>query len=55
VISNLLKPASAGGKGKGLSELQYFVGHKKISSTERYRQTGLEELKAAIIKYHPLQ
>jgi integrase/recombinase XerD len=54
VISNLLKPASAGGKGKGLREVQDFAGHKKISSTERYRQTGLEELKAAIQKYHPL-
>lgn len=49
VISNLLK------SGKGLREVQYFAGHKKISSTERYKQTGLEELKAAIMKYHPLQ
>ena len=49
VISNLLK------SGKGLREVQYFAGHKKISSTEKYRQTGLEELKAAIMKYHPLQ
>ena len=49
VISNLLK------SGKGLREVQYFAGHKKISSTEKYRQTGLEELKAAIMKYHPLK
>jgi integrase/recombinase XerD len=48
-IANLLK------SGKGLREVQYFAGHKKISSTEKYRQTGLEELKAAIMKYHPLQ
>jgi integrase/recombinase XerD len=48
VIANLLK------SGKGLREVQYFAGHKKISSTEKYRQTGLEELKAAILKYHPL-
>jgi integrase/recombinase XerD len=54
VIANLLKPVSAGGKGKGLREVQYFAGHRKISSTERYRQTGLEELKTAIMKYHPL-
>jgi integrase/recombinase XerD len=55
VIANLLKPVSAGGKGKGLREVQYFAGHRKISSTERYRQTGLEELKTAIMKYHPLR
>jgi integrase/recombinase XerD len=55
VITNLLKPVSAGGKGKGLREVQYFAGHRKISSTERYRQTGLEELKTAIMKYHPLK
>jgi integrase/recombinase XerD len=54
VIANLLKPVSAGGHGKGLREVQYFVGHRKISSTERYRQTGLEELKTAIMKYNPL-
>jgi site-specific recombinase XerD len=54
VIANLLKPVSAGGKGKGLREVQYFAGHRKISSTERYRQTGLEELKTAIMKYHPV-
>jgi integrase/recombinase XerD len=55
VIANLLKPTSAGGHGKGLREVQYFAGHRKISSTERYRQTGLEELKTAIMKYHPLK
>ena len=54
VIANLLKPTSAGGQGKGLREVQYFAGHKKISSTEKYRQTGLEELKTAVQKYHPL-
>ena len=26
----------------------YSSGHKKISSTEKYRQSGLEELKATI-------
>jgi integrase/recombinase XerD len=37
-----------------LREVQYFAGLWKISSTERYWQTGLEELKTAIMKYHPL-
>ena len=37
-----------------LREIRYFAGYQKISSTERYRQTGLEELKTAIMKYHQL-
>lgn len=49
VITNLLK------EGKDLRIVQVFAGHKKTSSTERYRQTGIEELKAAIQKYHPLK
>ncbi len=48
VIANLLKA------GKDLRVVQVFSGHKKPSSTERYRQTGLEELKAAVQKHHPL-
>ena len=48
VITNMLKA------GKDLRVVQVFAGHKKISSTEKYRQSGLEELKAAIEKYHPL-
>ncbi len=48
VIANLLK------EGKDLRVVQVFAGHKKPSSTEKYRQTGLEELKAAILKHHPL-
>jgi site-specific recombinase XerD len=48
-IVNLLK------SGNGLQAVQYFAGHKKISSMKKYRQTGLEELKAAIMKYHPFQ
>lgn len=48
VIANLLK------EGKDLRVVQVFAGHKKVSSTERYRQSGLEALKAAIQKYHPL-
>lgn len=49
VITNLLK------QKKDLRVVQVFAGHKKPSSTERYRQTGLEELKAAVMKYHPLR
>jgi integrase/recombinase XerD len=48
VITNLLK------EGKDLGVVQVFAGHKKISTTEKYRQSGLEELQAAIEKYHPL-
>lgn len=48
VITNLLK------EGKDLRVVQVFAGHKKISTTERYRQSGLEELQEAIEKYHPL-
>jgi len=48
VITNMLK------EGKDLRVVQVFAGHKKISSTEKYRQSGLEELQAAIEKYHPL-
>jgi integrase/recombinase XerD len=49
VIANLLK------EGKDLRVVQVFAGHKNPSSTEKYRQTGLEELKSAIQKHHPLQ
>ncbi len=48
VIANLLS------EGKDLRAVQAFAGHKKISSTEKYRQTGLKELQEAIDKYHPL-
>lgn len=48
VIANLLKA------GKDLRVVQVFAGHKNPSSTEKYRQTGLEELKAAVQKHHPL-
>jgi integrase/recombinase XerD len=48
VIANLLK------EGKDLRVVQVFAGHKNPSSTEKYRQTGLEELKAAVLKHHPL-
>lgn len=48
VITNLLKA------GKDLRVVQVFAGHRKISSTEKYRQSGIEQLQAAIEKYHPL-
>lgn len=48
VITNMLK------EGKDLRVVQVFAGHKKISTTEKYRQSGLEELQAAIEKHHPL-
>ena len=49
VIAHLLK------KGNDLRIVQVFAGHRSSSSTEAYRQTGLEELKASINKSHPLQ
>ncbi len=49
VIMHLLK------SGNNLRVVQVFAGHKRISSTEAYRQSDLEELKAVIDKLHPLQ
>lgn len=49
VIANLLKA------GKDLRVVQVFAGHKNPSATEQYRQSDLEELKAAVLKNHPLQ
>ena len=49
VITNLLK------QGKDLRIVQAFAGHKYPSTTERYKQTQVEELKNQILKYHPLQ
>jgi integrase/recombinase XerD len=48
VITNLLK------EGKDLRVVQVFAGHKNSSTTEQYKQTEVEGLKAAILKYHPL-
>jgi len=47
VITNLLK------QGHDLRVVQTFAGHKYPSATERYRQSQIEELKAAVQKYHP--
>lgn len=49
VITNLLK------QGNDLSIVQAFAGHKYPSTTERYKQSEIETLKAAVNKYHPLQ
>lgn len=48
VIANRLQ------KGEDLRQVQLFSGHKRISTTERYRQSGLEALKEQILKHHPL-
>jgi integrase/recombinase XerD len=48
-IAHLLKT------GNDLRVVQAFTGHKRVSSVEEYRQTGLEELKTAINRFHPLQ
>ena len=48
VITNLLK------EGKDLRIVQAFAGHKYPSTTERYKQNHIEQLKQQIEKYHPL-
>jgi integrase/recombinase XerD len=48
VITNLLN------EGKDLRLVQVFAGHKYPSATEKYKQSGSEELKAQILKNHPL-
>ena len=48
VITNLLK------QGHDLSLVQAFAGHKTPSTTERYKQSEIETLKAAVNKYHPI-
>jgi integrase/recombinase XerD len=47
VITNLLK------QGHDLSVVQGFAGHKYPSTTQRYKQSEIETLKAAVNKYHP--
>lgn len=48
VIANLLEA------GKDVRMVQVFAGHKSPMTTERYQQTGIEELTAAVNRYHPL-
>lgn len=48
VITNLLK------QGKDLRIVQKFAGHRSPLTTEKYKQTDVEELKIEVLKYHPL-
>ncbi len=48
VIANLLK------QGHDISVVQAFAGHKYPSSTEKYKQSETETLRAAVNKYHPM-
>ncbi len=38
-----------------IRKVQYMAGHKRILSTEFYRQDNLENLQKAITNYHPMQ
>jgi integrase/recombinase XerD len=38
-----------------LRQVQYMVGHKYVSSTERYLLNDLEGLKKGLEKFHPLR
>lgn len=49
VIANLLA------KNNDLRVIQHFAGHKSPDTTEKYRQTGLNALKVAIDKLHPIR
>ncbi len=49
VIANLLK------SGNDLRVVQIFIGHRRSSSTEEYKQTELEALQNAVNQYHPLK
>lgn len=49
VITQMLKA------GRDVRVVQVFAGHKYPSATERYKQTHVEELKAAVLKHHPMQ
>jgi len=48
VIANWLKTHP-------LRQVQYWAGHKYVSSTERYLLGGLEGLKQSVEKFHPLK
>ena len=49
VIANLLT------KNNDLRVIQHFAGHKSPDTTEKYRQTGINALKVAIEKLHPIK
>jgi integrase/recombinase XerD len=42
-------------KNNDLRVVQHFAGHKSPDTTEKYRQTGLNALKTAIEKLHPIK
>lgn len=42
-------------KQYNLRQVQYMVGHKYVSSTERYRLNHLDDLKNAIQQHHPMK
>jgi len=39
--------------GHDVRIVQAFAGHRRSSSTEAYKRTGLEELAEAVVKWHP--
>jgi integrase/recombinase XerD len=49
VTRNLLK------EGKDIRVVQAYMGHKSTGTTEKYKQSHTEELKAEIQKYHPIK
>lgn len=49
VTRNLLK------EGKDIRIVQTYMGHKSPGTTEKYKQSHTEELKAEIQKYHPIK
>lgn len=42
-------------KNYNLRQVQYFAGHKYVSSTERYQLNNLEDLQSKLEKFHPLR
>lgn len=42
-------------EGRDLRLVQLLAGHKYPSATERYQQSQVEELKAALLRHHPLR
>lgn len=49
VVANMLK------QNKDLRVVQVFMGHRRSSSTEQYKQTELEALQSAVNQYHPIR
>ncbi len=42
-------------KNHNLRQVQYFAGHKYVSSTERYQLNNLDKLQSKLEKFHPLK